>query len=655
MLQISNFTTTQTILSDPISIADGYEYAAAISDKGSAIYDNTNNGQPVVGVTLSVVQANDPNTVVWSGYNFGSVQLPATGSSAHTDHGYSAFTTFVAPDQSVRLKIIVTPIVDNNNNPLPSSVDLGYAQVYRSHDFGIAATSLSQNSLPVQLRNLQSMYSGKSVYGQAAGFTVLNGQVVQGTGVTPQNQLHFGYSSNPLFFQGIGTFRVDRVSTEVNGMDTTNLEARNGSNGTVVWSTFKGAIDRISNRTNLFSAIHLAGFTGTADVENNGIIGVPDVGIEYDWGSYSLPPQNSLIIRSNNISQNAIVADAYGILIAGAQNFEVAANHVDNFLAPMRGRGILLDGWGRVATNNGTIHGNSINVYENTYLEYGPGDLEVTAFRIRNNGDCGPPPSGPGNEMRNLDIYNNHFEAHTDGSPANAPYSPHDAMGARLTEYNPTCTPWNNNNADISFRNNVVIAYAANAQGTSWNNANVHAQAFTTAGIDAGTGYRITSNVFESDDTSLNLGEMTNSQYGQPAKDISFFGNTLSHATFYGTQWTPQSYAGIIAGAFGAVFDPMHKVRILNTRLQNGATATVNKPWDDFGSISQSQFNNDLNGITVRWETPLFPDATGPSLTFGVGLDQIVYFLDPFSSQCGLVTFHRWRPGLVGRSRQCDK
>jgi hypothetical protein len=70
----------------------------------------------------------------------------------------------------------------------------------------------------------------------------------------------------------------------------------------------------------------------------------------------------------------------------------------------------------------------------------------------------------------------------------------------------------------------------------------------------------------------------------------------------------------------------MHKVRILNTRLHNGATATVNKPWDDFGSISQSQFNNDLNGITVRWERPPVKDATGPSLTFGVGLDQIVYF-----------------------------
>src|SRR5262249_41886666 len=159
----------------------------------------------------------------------------------------------------------------------------------------------------------------------------------------------------------------------------------------------------------IVAAINLNNFSGTANIWGNAILNVPQVGILIS----GLPAEQSVAITGNTIRQQAIVTDGYGITLAGVQNFEIN----NNLILPVRGRRILLDGWGRIPTTNGSIHDNDVEVFEMPNLEYGD-RLEATALRLRNWGST----------QSNLHITHNTFAART------GPGGVYEALAARISE-----------------------------------------------------------------------------------------------------------------------------------------------------------------------------------------------------------------------------
>src|SRR5262249_24250424 len=150
----------------------------------------------------------------------------------------------------------------------------------------------------------------------AANFSVRNGQVLQGRGR--------GSASSPLYFDSLPGFTVVNVVTSATGMDTRNLDATWGRNGVIVNSTFQGDVDRVSNRMVLVAAIDLNNFEGTARVAGNHIANVPQVGILVS----GMPAEESVVLADNDIRQQSIVTDGYGIILAGAHHFEIANNTI---------------------------------------------------------------------------------------------------------------------------------------------------------------------------------------------------------------------------------------------------------------------------------------------------------------------------------------
>src|SRR5262249_27914561 len=290
----------------------------------------------------------------------------------------------------------------------------------------------------------------------AKNVTVLNGQIVQGDG--------HGRASSPLYFEALTGFTVRNVFTYVTGLDTHNLNANWARDAFIAYSVFDGDVDRISNRMDIVAAIYLNNFAGAAVVIGNRIGGVPHVGILVA----GMPDMQSVSILSNDIRQDAIVTDGYGIIFAGVRNFEVAYNTI----VPVSGRGILLDGWGRIDTENGIIHDNYVEIFERPNLEYGD-KLEATALRVRNYDST----------FRNLLIIHNTFMAWT------GPGGVYAAQGMRISAMNDH-GQMNGANVQIVQNHFKAIVYTANPY--------YQARAVSVSVVHAGTGLKIAENIMES-------------------------------------------------------------------------------------------------------------------------------------------------------------
>jgi hypothetical protein len=496
MLQLSNFTSTQTIWSAAVAIPTANrEYAAAITPKGT--YGST--------VTLSVVDAVT-----------GAVL--ATGTSSQPDRGFSAVATFTpTTTDAVKLRVDVTPPSGQS-----ATMALDYAAIMPSRDFGVVATQMWTGNLPAQLVTSQF----QQVYKNAANFTIQNGHLIQGGA--------HGYASNPLYFDALVGFTVNNVDTLTTGMDTNNLDANWGQNALVENSTFRGAVDRISNRMNIYAAINLANFDGTASVTGNQIVGVPQVGVMVNAADTN---EQSVAINNNTIRQQSIVTDGYGVLVSGIQNFQIAYNQI----LPTNGRGILIDGWGKIPTQNGAIHDNYVSVMEGPNLEYAWNNLEATALRLRNWNST----------QRHLTFSKNTFIATT------GPGYVYDAIAGRISDYNDR---GQETNADKYFQNNVFQAIVTTAD------PNYGAQALSISGVDAGTGLKFSRNVLLSNDTSLAIGDRDS--YGRHNDDISFLSTTFQLAT----AGAHKTYAAIVAGNWN---NEVSNIRMYYSRLASGASMNV--------------------------------------------------------------------------------
>jgi hypothetical protein len=503
MLQFSHFSTPQTLVSGAVTIPTaGREYAAAITPKGA--FSTT--------VRLSVIDA-------WTNQVLGS------GASPNPERGFAAVATFTpATTHPVRLVVDVIPTGTTD-------LALDYASVTASRDYGIVATQQWSGELPAHLLTPDFLHT----YRTAANFTVRNGSVIQG-------QAH-GRSSSPLFFDSLPGFTVSGVTATINGTDTDNLDASGASDGTITDSVFQGTTDRLSDRMHITAAIALPDFSGQAVITGNQIAGVPQAGIFYS----GMPAAQSLVIDGNTIAQAAIVTDGYGIILAGARSFDIG----NNVINPVKGRGILVDGWGRIATEDGVIHDNEVHAYEEPNLEYGASGLEATALRIRNNDST----------FRGLVVRDNLFAAMT---------GPGGVFGAIAVRWTGQNDHGQEDGADNVLVNNTLRAIIET------DDPRYHGIALAVSRVGAGTGTVFDDNVLESNDTALTFGD--NDTWQDRDEDITLAGNTICRSD----DGASRAFTSILAGAYRMT---VTDIRMPETYLANGAPARI-----DYGNGTVSNF-----------------------------------------------------------------
>jgi hypothetical protein len=497
VLRLANFSTAQTIVSDPIAIPSaGRLYTATITPAHSGSWNTQ--------VALSVI---DDVT--------GQVLASGTGSAYR---GFSAVATFyAATTDAVRLQVVATPPTGQAD-----SLDLDYAALTASFDYGVLASDLWSGSLP-GYRNLPA--GAQSGYHFARNFTVRNGVVAQGQGG--------GYESDPLFFNTLPGLTVDGVQTQATGMDVSSLEGDFASGAmTVRNSTFQEAIDNISNRMRNFATLAFNNTNGTLLIDGNQLLGSPQVGIMLSFNN----PQYTLTVSNNTIEQNAVVTNGYGIGIAALRNFTIAGNTI----TPTSGRGIDVDGWSAAPTADGQIYGNYVSVQEHANREYAT--VQARALRLRNDVNAM-------GAQRNLDIYNNTFIATTGPGMAT------EAYGARISYVNPNGEM---NDANIQLHDNTFKAVVTTAD------PRFHGRALLIDGVAAGINLQISRNVLESNDVSLGIsGADLGNVFG-----VTLLSNTLSKSS----SGAARPYTGVLVGYWNY---QVQDVLLLDMRTANGATADI--------------------------------------------------------------------------------
>jgi len=211
-----------------------------------------------------------------------------------------------------------------------------------------------------------------------------------------------------------------------------------------------------------------------------------------------------------------------------------------NAIVPVSGRGILLDGWGRIPTQQGVVHDNYVNVFERPNLEYGD-QMEATAFRLRNWDST----------QRDLVIDGNFFMAWT------GPGGVHQALGARISQWNDKSQ---STGADDLVAGNVFKAIV------NTTDPYYTAQALTLSNIGAGTGLTIDGNLLTSNDGGLNLGD--NDSWQGRVDDVTMADNTIRVSN----DGPSRPFESIVVGSYET---EVSSIRLPDTHADNGAPTTV--------------------------------------------------------------------------------
>ena len=470
MLSLTKFTAVQQLVSAPVAIpVVGREYVATITPKADA---------GVQSVELQVIDAV-------------TGQVLAAGDSPNPGRGFGAYVAFTPTSTDpVRLRVVITP-----QPGATASVDLDYAGLFPGRDYGVVATTTWRGGLPAQLQGLPADYR------QAADLTIRNGLIVQGAGRAA--------GAAAIFAQGLQGLTVDGVDSSVNGPNAMNLYAAYAGGVTVRNSTFRSGVDLVTDRMHIFAAIYLSGLSGSATVTGCTVDDAPMSGIFAN----SNPAGSTVTITGNIIEQRALVTDGYGVSINALQNFTIS----HNVIAPVNGRGILIDGWNHGVSQNGEIAFNQVTAYEAPNLEYGFGGLETTALRIRNYLGAD----------RNLFIHDNTFTAIT-GPGANWA-----AIAVHISQAN---QDGQRTGTGDRFVNNVCQALVTTADPT------YRAFALVLSDTDPGTGFQIADNVLRTNDTAVALGIHNTLEH--TVQDVELVGNQFVQAT--GVPQRP--FTGVLAG-----------------------------------------------------------------------------------------------------------
>jgi hypothetical protein len=498
VLRLTSFSTPQRITSADIDIPTaGHAYTASITP--------VEREWPVASVTLSVI-----DTVTGA--------VLARNSSPDPSRGFSAVARFIpTTTHAVRLQIDVVPPTGQT-----ATLDLDGATLLAADDYGVLASGQWEGDLPGAV-NLPTAV--RDAYRDAADFTLKNGTVEQGRGQ--------GHASDPLYFEQLpGGLDVVGVHTVAGGIDTVSLDANYVSGGvTIRDSIFEEHVTNITNRLRDYATVQLGRVVGPILVSGNQLLGSPQIGILLSHDD----PGYRTVVTGNDISQNAVVTNAYGILVAGEQHFEIA----DNTIVPVNGRGISLDGFSHTPIIDGSIHDNYVLVRERPEREYPV--TSARALRLRNNVDG----MGP---QRDIHIYNNTFIAETGTGLAQQAY------GVRISYVNPKGAM---NDANILLEDNTIGAIVTTAD------AGYQAQALLVDGVDPGINLKVVGNTLESNDVSLALGGSD----GGDIYDVLFLSNTLRKLS-----GPERPYTGTLAGFW---VHQIHRVTILDMQTDGGATTAI--------------------------------------------------------------------------------
>ncbi|WP_165250234.1 PKD domain-containing protein [Paludisphaera soli] len=524
VLRLSNFSTPQTIVSQPMTIATpNRTYTATITPAGV----NSNST-----VQLLVLDA-------------ATNQVLGSATSANVQRGFSAVVHFVpATAGQVVLKVVVTPAAGQTD-----SLDLDEATLTTSFDYGVVASRAWSGDAGLGYRNLgaavQAVWDANRM--KVTNFRLVNGSVVQGQGA--------GFASSPIFAAYSSGIAIDRVQTSDVGVDTTsiNLENSSGPRMTITNSTIRQGANNVTNRMAGPAAISLIRTSGAILIQGNKILGSPQTGVKIDTSN------GPIVIDGNRISQNALVADASAIGLVSASNFRVTNNQID----PIAGEGIAIDGFRAQASSFGVIRNNTVLTQEPPNRETGLRTY-ARALRIRNDVDMQ-------GAHRNIDVSGNTFV--TTVGP-----------GASLYGYTVWVGYANNggamNDANVSIHDNLIKALVTTADPA------YSAAALVVDGLGAGINMKISNNVLESNDTSLAVGGYN----AADVSDLDLISNTLRKSA----SGASRPYTGIRAGYYTA---RLSNVRILDTRLENGATSTIS--WSGQG-VKQVQVGSLLT-LDVRF------------------------------------------------------
>ena len=514
VLRLSNFSTTQTIISDPIAIPEAnYTYEAIIIPGGG--------GDAGTSIKISVIDATDGTVLVQPtalpGLNVNRGQVNPIAYRATTTH-------------AVRLKIDVTPA-----SGVTTTVDLDHASLMRTFDYGIIATVLSGSDFP-GFSNLPS--STQSLSRRPENFTVKNGVFTQG---------QYSYASTFLVGNMLGYFgtnpagglTVDNVTSNVQGMDARGVMAMSVYGGiTIRNSTFHSSMDAIGDRMHSYGSfgIIVATILATSDedilIDNNHMDGTGQMGIVI-WGGAT----NRITVSNNDIRQVELVPNSYAMAFYSIGNFQI----VNNTIVTDNGRGLFIDEFdgGSSSSHDGDISGNYIDIQEKPNRELA--NSAANALRMRNN------ETGAG-AFNNIRIHDN-----TIISRAGAGTMP--AMAARLSFWN----DGRMDDAGIVFDNNTFKAITSSAS--------VGAEAFVLDRAQAGINMVVKGNVFESNDTSLRILQSD----GGSDYDTLFLSNIFRKNTA-DAPGVSVSYKSILCGYW--VYEA-HNIRFIDNKYENGATTAI--------------------------------------------------------------------------------
>jgi hypothetical protein len=326
---------------------------------------------------------------------------------------------------------------------------------------------------------------------------------------------------------------VERVETFACGMDTETLDAtRAAGSVTVRGSTFRERIGNVSRRMTNFATLKLANVRGPILVEDNRLLGSPQIGVMLAWNDPRWPAR----IRGNDIRQEAVVTNGYAILCSATRHFEIRGNTI----RPTSGRGICLDGFSGGLLAQGEIRDNVVEVQERPNREY-PLGLSAMALRLRNTTDR----QGP---HRDLSIRGNTFAARCGLGLVR------EAAAVRISYANRGGAM---NDANIVLAGNTLRAVAATAD------LSYRARALVLDRVEAGINLTIRDNVLESNDVSLALADRDGG-----AEAVTLLDTTLRKSA----AGPRRPYIGILAGYYNR---DVRGVRLAGTRCEGGATTTV--------------------------------------------------------------------------------
>jgi len=470
VLQLSNFSTTQTIVSSPISgLVAGHTYTSTITPAGV----NSNSS-----VTLNVI-----DTV--TGATLGSA------ASANVQRGFSAVVTFTpTTTDPVKLQVVVTPVSGSD------TLDLDQATLTPSCDYGIVA-SRAWGNLPgggdfgPGYQNLgaavQAIWNSDRM--SVTNVTIENGSIVQGQAA--------GYSSSPV--DGVYGYGItlNSLHTSDSGVDTTSIDLNYmmGGGATITNSTLTQTGGNVTDRMAGPATISLSQTSASPIlIQGNTLTGCLQTGIGIDTSN------GPIIINNNQISQNTVVPDAAGIALVAVSNFQVT----NNTITPTAGEGIAIDGYRAQGSNLGVIQNNTVTTKEVPNREMGL-KTQARALRLRNDVDS----EGP---QTNIDISGNTFTTTIGPGMSNVGYT------VWITYVN------NNgamNNANVNLHNNT-ITLINDSSDPSYSGS-----ALLVDGMDPGINMTISNNILASNDTSLSIGGYNDAN----VNDLTFLSNTLSKSS----------------------------------------------------------------------------------------------------------------------------